>query len=122
VIPFMQDLRNYTLHRKLPSLGHSVAMTGVNTPFAQFESEVKLGTDPLLDWGGWTAASKKFLTENPESISLRPVVEHYTRASTSDPHSGQSDAILARCRGGAEATGESLADMGCSPHRLMRGS
>jgi hypothetical protein len=70
----MQDLRNYALHRKLPSLGHSVSMTGVNTPDARFESEVKLSTGPLLEWDGWTTASKTFLAENPESISLRPVV------------------------------------------------
>jgi hypothetical protein len=75
-VPFMQDLRNFTLHRKLPFLAHTVSMTNVNKPDQQFESEVLLSASDLLDWDGWTARSSMFLASAGD-VELRPVVRKH---------------------------------------------
>lgn len=76
-IPFMQDLRNYTLHRTLPLLAHRLSMTKVNTPEQRMESEVELSVGALVQWEGWSAASKGFLASKGDAIALRPVVRRH---------------------------------------------
>lgn len=75
-VPFMQDLRNFTLHRELPFLAHTLSMTNVNTPDQEFESEVLLSAIDLLDWDGWTARSVAFLSSDGD-VELRPVVRKH---------------------------------------------
>ena len=76
-VPFVKDLRNYTLHRNLPDLGHTVSMTNVNTPQATMMSELELGVPDLLEWDGWTAPSRKYLESSAPSLQLRPVVKRH---------------------------------------------
>lgn len=76
-IPFMQDLRNFTLHRTLPFLAHRLSMTNVNTPEQTFESEVELSVAQLLEWDEWSTASRRFLENSGETVALRPVVQRH---------------------------------------------
>jgi hypothetical protein len=76
-VPFLQDLRNYTLHRTLPALSHHLSMNNVNTAAAEMTSEVELSVDTLQRWDGWTASSRSFLKTSVDAVQLRPVVRRH---------------------------------------------
>ena len=76
-VPFVVNLRNYTLHRMLPFLGHRLSMTDVNTPEARMESEVQLNVASLLEWDGWPAPVRADLESGTEALPLRPVVKKH---------------------------------------------
>lgn len=73
-VPFIQDLRNYMLHRRLPNLLHRVSMNNVNTADQTMESEVQLSTAQLLAWDDWKPVSRAFLESQGDELSLRPVI------------------------------------------------
>ena len=73
-VPFIQDLRNYMLHRRLPNLLHQLSVTGVNTDHQRMESEVQLSTTQLLTWDDWKTPSRGFLEAHGSEIALRPVI------------------------------------------------
>ena len=74
---FVQDLRNFTLHRELPPLGHKVSMQNLNTPDVTMVSEVQLSVESLRSWDGWTATSLEFLNQQGGAVELRPVIERH---------------------------------------------
>ena len=76
-VPFMVDLRNYTLHRTLPFLGHVLSLTQINTPEQKMVSEVQLVTAQLLEWDGWSSNGHAFLQQSGEAVILRPVVKRH---------------------------------------------
>jgi hypothetical protein len=71
---FVQNLRDYSLHRKLPvAYGHMF--------FDQDElvAAVKLDRADLLKWSKWPPLAKGYLTSLPEDdIDLRAIVDDYT--------------------------------------------
>lgn len=74
-VSFVQDLRNYAVHRSLPVTGHKVAMRQGAEP--AFESEVTLSIPHLLEWGKWTARSRDFLAQQGTSLALRHVIRRH---------------------------------------------
>lgn len=76
-VAFMADLRNYTLHRKLPFFAHTLSMTKVNTPERVMESEVQLNVAELLEGDRWTAPSRDYLKSQGDAVALRPVVHKH---------------------------------------------
>ena len=76
-VGFMQNLRNYTLHRSLPLLGHSMRIDNVNTSSQTFESEIELSVVDLLAWDGWKAGSRRYLEGVGERLLLRALVRHH---------------------------------------------
>jgi len=78
-VPFMKDLRNYTLHDTLPFLGHRLSMKGANTPDAKMESEVELNAGDLLRWDRWTTPARTFLEAQGERGVLRPIVKKHSK-------------------------------------------
>ena len=71
---FVHDLRNFTLHRKLPFLSHSFSITRVDgEDRMEVESEVLLSTQELLAWDKWTSASRRFLASFDNGVPLRPI-------------------------------------------------
>ena len=76
-IPFMQDLRNFTLHRTLPVVGNRLHVTEPNQPNMTMETFIEFGVPPLLEWEKWSNASKKFLHAQGEAVNLRPVVARH---------------------------------------------
>ena len=58
VTAFFNDLRNFILHRRLPSIGHRVTMSGPAAHDQKFESKVLLSARTLLEWDKWTAGSR----------------------------------------------------------------
>lgn len=73
VAKFVQDLRNFIVHRGLP---HSEMHFTFNKEDG-FSTGVRLDRDKLLEWGGWTAESRKYLKSQPERVSIRHIFEAY---------------------------------------------
>jgi hypothetical protein len=75
-VPFVFDLRNFALHRKVPFFAHTLSMTNVNKPDQKMESEVQLNVVELLEWEGWSSAAEAYLRGlgEGEAVSLRPVM------------------------------------------------
>jgi hypothetical protein len=76
-VPFIQDLRNFTLHRSLPFLGHTVRVTDVNTPGQTITAEIELSVADLKAWDGWSAPVRAFLDSQGEAVVLRPLVRRH---------------------------------------------
>jgi extradiol dioxygenase family protein len=76
-MPFMHDLRNYTMHRTLPFFAHMLSMTNVNTPEQKMVSEVQLSVPQLLEWDGWRASAKTFIEAQGDAVAVRPVVRKH---------------------------------------------
>ena len=70
-IPFVKDLRNFTLHRELPLLGHVVQIANSG---AEVRSEVGLSASQLLEWGSWTAPSRRFISARGSDLALRLII------------------------------------------------
>jgi hypothetical protein len=73
-VAFMQDLRNFTLHRTLPVTSSRVNVTAPNQAEMTMESIIELSVPSLLEWKKWTSASKAFLAAHDDAVNLRPVV------------------------------------------------
>lgn len=54
----VQGLRNYTLHRKLPSIGGRMSYTAGDT---EFDFKYVISAKSLLDWDGWKPLAKRKL-------------------------------------------------------------
>jgi hypothetical protein len=74
-IRFIQELRNFTLHRAIPFLGHSFTFTTGTDP--AFTSEVELGVAQLRGWDGWSESSLAFLENQGEAVVLRPTIRRH---------------------------------------------
>lgn len=76
-VPFVFDLRNFALHRKLPFFTHTLSMTNVNKPAQKMKSEVQLNVVELLEWDGWSLAARTYLCAlgKGEAVTLRPVIK-----------------------------------------------
>jgi hypothetical protein len=72
---FIQDLRNYSMHRMLPMAGASVAFseeTGMT-------HSIYLSKDKLINWDGWKQNSRVYLDKQEDSIKLLQLVHEYTK-------------------------------------------
>ncbi|MEO8425375.1 MAG: hypothetical protein ABI595_15875 [Actinomycetota bacterium] len=74
-VGFVRDLRNFTLHRALPFLGHKITISNMNTAEQEFESEVELSVQELLRWDRWTPSSRSFISSQGEAVRLRAVID-----------------------------------------------
>lgn len=104
-IPFVFDLPNFALHRKLAFFAHTLSMSNVKKPI-KVESEVQLNVVERLEWNGWTSAAQAYLRGLGEGEaascpgarsrlagSRRPGPARSSRASDAHP------ALLARANG-----------------------
>lgn len=75
---FVRDLRNYTLHRSLPSLGFSLTMKRKDDESEEWDmtAKVYLHTEELFRWEGWKADSRAFLESLEDGqVHLFPTFE-----------------------------------------------
>ena len=75
VLPLVGGLRNFSLHRKLPFLGSTVSVTGLDTDQGQLQSEIQLSAEELLEWDGWNAAARTYIEAASPKVPVRAVVE-----------------------------------------------
>jgi hypothetical protein len=72
----VQDLRNYTLHRRLPiARGH-----GSFTRSEGMRFRVVLEREELLDWDNLNPKARLYLTSTPHELFLGEIIDAYTYA------------------------------------------
>lgn len=77
-LPFIKDLRNFMLHRKLPFMGHSFKLTRTSDGNMTMKSEVRLSVEELLEWRKWNAPARKFLeSRDDDGVPLRPLIDRH---------------------------------------------
>lgn len=71
---FVQDLRDYTLHYRLP-------MTGASTSWKQGEEHLKtrimLDVESFRDWNGWSPQARENLKGLAKDAELLEIIEAY---------------------------------------------
>lgn len=75
VVPFFQDLRNFTLHYKLSVSAHRFSATNMSAG-QELSSEVELSCRDLRRWSKWTARSRQYM-EGKLTIPLREAVDQH---------------------------------------------
>jgi hypothetical protein len=75
-VSFIQDLRNFTLHRRLPALGHTASLQ-IDGDVQRHDFAVILDRDDLLGWKGWSARSRRFIEQHPDGVELERVIERH---------------------------------------------
>lgn len=78
-VPFVIELRNFTVHRVLPFVGHTLTVNAPGSSQQTAVSEVALGVDELRQWGKWSASSIEVLDEAGDSLLLRPLVRRHSQ-------------------------------------------
>ena len=76
---FIQDLRNFILHRGLPYTGLILR--------PDLETTVYLDRDSMLHWNNWTALSRNYLVPQPKRIRVYDFVDKYTQKVDAFNHS-----------------------------------
>jgi len=70
---FVEDLRNFTLHRRLP-----VATGGLSvTPGVSFETRIVLHPSDLLKWSTWSPVAKRYVESAGDEILMASVLRDY---------------------------------------------
>jgi hypothetical protein len=73
LVQFVQRLRNYSTHTKLPlALGRFSW-----TPETGDQSTTVLPKAALLEWDGWTATARRFITSHDGDLDLRQILWAY---------------------------------------------
>ena len=70
---FVQDFRNYALHRGVP-------ITGFELSWSQGEdtvSTVYLDLSQMEEWTGWKPLSREFISENRPKVAMRSLLDQY---------------------------------------------
>lgn len=79
-IKFVHDLRNYMVHRALPDTQMFFEMRqDPDHPEAGLQtfSGIRISTASLLEWDGWTADSKRYLSGVGEYVEIDALVDIY---------------------------------------------
>lgn len=76
IIPFVQDLRNFILHRTVPGFAARVSL-GDGEQQPAMRTELGLDRSQLLEWGGWKARSRAFLSGQADLLELRPIIARH---------------------------------------------
>jgi len=74
---FIQDLRNYTLHRRLPFVQGSLTR---HLPTEAMTATASLRKEELQTWSGWNARARSYLEAAEDQMDLLEVVELYSSA------------------------------------------
>lgn len=74
LMKFIQDLRNYMLHRGLPSGSMSLTITRVpETNAHDLVTTVSIDREKLLEWDSWTKPSRTFLAAADKQIKISDI-------------------------------------------------
>jgi hypothetical protein len=79
-VGFVEDLRNYVVHYRLPSTSaHFQVKTDPTTKEQSSSQTIALDKPTLLEWSGWTSKSKGYLKDSNDQIVLEDVIDQYFR-------------------------------------------
>lgn len=78
LVKFVQDLRNYMLHRDLPASSMSINVTKIENSIAQdLTTAVTIDKQAILTWNNWTKLSKDYLSNAAEQIPISSISTPY---------------------------------------------
>lgn len=75
-IGFVQDLRNFTLHRRLPVFAHTASLH-IEGDEQRTDFAVTVDSRDLLGWSGWSAGSRRFIEANADGVELDGVLKRH---------------------------------------------
>lgn len=75
VSKFIQDLRNYSMHRMLPIAGASISFSAESGT----KHSIYLAKKNLVSWDKWAKNSRIYLDKQDDNISLLKLVHEYTK-------------------------------------------
>lgn len=74
---FLQDLRNYCCHYRVPTLNASLRWP-VGGSSGDLRHEVTLMAKPMLEWSKWSSPARAYIEQNvTEGIAVVPLVSAY---------------------------------------------
>jgi hypothetical protein len=82
IVSFVQDLRNYALHKQLPitSAEFSFASDEGDNNIKDYDSTIKLDVNSLREWDRWRAKSRVYLDALDDKVKVKEVAEQYEAA------------------------------------------
>ena len=80
IVRFVQDLRNYVLHKQLPIASAELSFKGGGGATSTFDSTIRLDVNELREWDRWKPASRVYLDTLGDKVQIREVVEKYEAA------------------------------------------
>jgi hypothetical protein len=75
VARFVQDLRNFSLHRRLPITNGTLS---IDAERSEWDSRIVLIPEDLLKWPKWSAAARAFIEDSEDEIAIHEVLRDYT--------------------------------------------
>lgn len=79
LVKFVQDLRNYALHKKLPIAGSQFNFS-VHSGTSHY---ITLDINDLRDWDKWSAKSKEYIAGLKGTTNLKDIVDDYFQTTVS---------------------------------------
>lgn len=77
VSQFVQKLRNYMVHKALPNSVMFVDLQNGTEDGATIETGIRLETEPLLDWDGWSPPARIYIQAAGKALEVRRFAEEY---------------------------------------------
>lgn len=78
LMKFIQDLRNYMLHRGLPSGSMSLTITRApETNAHDLVTTVSIDKEKLLEWDSWTKPSRAYLATTEKQLKISDISSAY---------------------------------------------
>jgi hypothetical protein len=75
---FVQGLRVYTLHRRLPAMRVVMDLKPREDGGANLDNYFELYVDELRKWKKWHSAAKRYLAKSDEKLRLSSIIDAYT--------------------------------------------
>jgi hypothetical protein len=79
-VSFVQDLRNYVLHKQLPIASAQLSFKGGGGTITELDNTIKLDVNELREWNKWKPESRVFLASLDDKVQIREVAEKYEGA------------------------------------------
>jgi hypothetical protein len=80
IVCFVQDLRNYVLHKQLPIASAQLSLKGGGGTITELDNTIKLDVNELREWNKWKPESRVFLDSLDDKVQIREVAEKYEGA------------------------------------------
>lgn len=77
---FVQELRNYMLHRNLPASSMTINLDGIENSIAKsMTTSVTINKQGIEEWKGWTKLSRQYLQQADEKIPISSISNPYSK-------------------------------------------
>lgn len=79
LVRFIQDLRNYMMHKGLPGGSMSLSVKRQSDDTFAIESTVSIKRDDIAGWNGWTKLSRTYLASASDEIKISDLARDYAQ-------------------------------------------